>query len=96
MTLLTDAGCTSCHSGVAYTDSGSGARHDVGTLTEASGQRLGVPMDGLDTPTLRGVWRTGPWLHDGSASSLTNAIVRHNLGLSVDEAEALAMAVSRL
>ena len=96
LTLLTDAGCTSCHSGVAYTDSSSGARHDVGTLTEASGQRLGVPMDGLDTPTLRGVWRTGPWLHDGSASSLTNAIVRHNVGLSVDEAEALAEVVSKL
>ena len=26
-------------------------RHDVGTLTEASGSRLGETLDGLDTPT---------------------------------------------
>ncbi|MES2997305.1 MAG: cadherin domain-containing protein [Verrucomicrobiota bacterium] len=62
--------CTSCHGGSTFTDSASFQRHDVGTLTSASGQRLGGPLDGLDTPTLRGLWKSAPYLHDGSAATL--------------------------
>jgi hypothetical protein len=39
---------------------------DVGTLTALSGQRRHDPLVGRDTPTLRGVWATAPYLHDGS------------------------------
>ena len=32
----------------------------------------------FDTPTLRGVWATAPYFHDGSAKTLEEAIKRHN------------------
>jgi YVTN family beta-propeller protein len=32
-----------------------------------------------DTPTLRGVWATAPYLHDGSAKTIEEAIVRHQM-----------------
>ena len=91
-----DAGCTSCHTRPAYTDSGSvgtmGPRHDVGTLTAASGQRLGGTLDGIDTPTLRGVWATAPYLHDGSAATLEDVFssaapdsAHDTSGLSADD-----------
>ncbi len=77
-------GCTTCHSGERYTDSAfmPGGRtpilHDVGTLGPGSGQRLGAPLTGLDTPTLRGLWRTAPYLHDGSAATLRDVLVTRN------------------
>ena len=65
-------GCATCHAGARYTDStvGSATLHDVGTLRTTSGQRLGGPLTGIDTPTLLGVWDTAPYLHDGSAATL--------------------------
>jgi cytochrome c peroxidase len=70
--------CGSCHSGALFTDSSSGLRHDVGTLKNSSGQRLGGILDGLDTPTLLGLWSTAPYLHDGSASSLQEVLIDAN------------------
>ncbi|MCO4744834.1 MAG: Ig-like domain-containing protein [Proteobacteria bacterium] len=72
-------GCDSCHAGASLTDSGTGL-HDVGTLTAASGQRRGETLTGLDTPTLLGLWDGGPWLHDGSAETLTELLVDRNPG----------------
>ncbi len=72
-----DENCGSCHSGAAFTDSALDVRHDIGTLTAASGQRIGAPLDGLDTPTLKGLWTTAPYLHDGSAPSIEDAIAAH-------------------
>jgi hypothetical protein len=65
-------GCLSCHGGPALTDSTLGAAtlHDVGTLRTTSGQRLGGPLDGIDTPSLLGIWTTAPYFHDGSAATL--------------------------
>ncbi len=71
--------CVSCHSGTAFSDSASLARHDVGTLEASSGQRLGAELDGLDTPTLRGLWKTAPYLHDGSAATLRDVLVARNI-----------------
>jgi len=73
-------GCASCHSGPRFTDSvmGSFVRHDVGTLGPGSGSRLGQPLDGLDTPSLRGVWDTAPYLHDGSAATLLDVLTTRN------------------
>jgi PKD repeat protein len=79
-----DLGCTTCHSGAAMTDSGFGQDgapilHDVGTLTPASGQRLGEgPLPGVDTPTLRGLFDTAPYLHDGSAATLHDVLTTKN------------------
>ena len=70
--------CYNCHGGEQFTDSPLGAMHDVGTLKASSGQRLGGPLTGLDTPTLRGVWATAPYLHDGSAPTLLDVLTTAN------------------
>ncbi len=80
--LFIAAGCASCHGGPQFTDSPTGLMHQVGTLTHASGQRLGEPLRGLDTPSLRGLWLTAPYLHDGSAPTLAAIFTTSNpLGL---------------
>ncbi|MCW1886347.1 discoidin domain-containing protein [Luteolibacter flavescens] len=71
--------CASCHSGSTFTDSASLTRHDVGTLGVNSGERLGGELDGLDTPTLRGLWKTAPYLHDGSAATLREVLVDRDI-----------------
>lgn len=65
--------CGNCHApSRGYTDSAlpNGTLHDVGTLRNSSGQRLGQPLTGIDTPTLHGIWSTAPYFHDGSADNL--------------------------
>ena len=42
----------------------------MGTLSAGSGQRLGGPLGGIDTPTLVGLWHSPRYLHDGSAATL--------------------------
>jgi hypothetical protein len=77
--------CASCHVPPRFTDSvvttnpASFVRHDVGTLTPASGSRLGGPLDGLDTPSLLGLWDSAPYLHDGSAATLLEVLTTKNL-----------------
>lgn len=53
--------------------------YDVGTLTEASGQRIGGPLQGIDTPTLRGVHANAPF-HDGSAPTLRDTLTQPGYG----------------
>ena len=69
-------------------------RHDVGTASAASGGRLHGPYDGFDTPSLNGLWATAPYLHDGSASTVKEAISAHVLpevdSLSENELQAIA------
>lgn len=60
-------GCAVCHSGPEMTD---GLLHDVGTTGTTSGARLGATLPGIETPTLRGLWESAPYLHDGSAGTL--------------------------
>ncbi len=78
--VFDDAGCTRCHAAPDYTDSAAGILHDVGTLLPTSGQRLGGPLEGIDTPSLAGVWATGPYLHDGRALTLREIFTRYNEG----------------
>lgn len=90
--LFGQLGCARCHAGSALTDSALGVSHDVGTRGPASGQRLGAPLTGFDTPTLRGVWATAPYLHDGSARTLADVLanVAHvGSALSVDQSRDL-------
>ncbi len=70
--------CASCHSEPLGTDSNSGQRHDIGTLTAASGSRLGQNLDGLDTPTLYGLGNSAPYFHNGSALTVEQAINAHS------------------
>ncbi len=51
-----------------------------GTLGAGSGQRLGGVLPGIDTPTLLYLWRTAPYLHDGSAATLRDVLVTRNAG----------------
>jgi len=46
--------------------------HDVGTIKPGSGHRLGGPLTGIDTPTLRGLASSARYLHDGSAPDLSS------------------------
>lgn len=56
-------GCAQCHIPPTYTD---GLRHDVGTGSGPLERKGSL----FDTPSLRGISRTAPYLHDGSAASL--------------------------
>lgn len=67
------AGCDSCHQGEALTNN---ANADVGTL-----RRTGVNPDnglvvqtGFNVPSLLGIGRTAPYLHDGSQGTLDERV----------------------
>ena len=65
-------GCATCHNGPFLTDQ---QRHNVGTGHPAD---VG-PRDPIyDTPTLHELWRTAPYLHDGSAPTLRDVLTTQN------------------
>ena len=76
--VFANEGCGNCHSGTQFTDSAPGVLHDIGTISSASGGRSGQLLAGFDTPTLKGVWATAPYLHDGSALTLSQAVDAHS------------------
>jgi len=63
--------CAVCHPAPFYTDR---QKHDVGTASEP-GELAGPEMD---TPTIRGLTHTAPYLHDGSAPTLYDVLVTMN------------------
>jgi len=71
------AGCLECHSGPDFTDSSANVLHDVGTILPTSGKRLGSTLIGIDTPTLKGLWQTAPYLHDGRAATLDEMFTKY-------------------
>jgi YVTN family beta-propeller protein len=75
--IFVSAGCARCHQGRTYSGERGGTLHDVGTIKPASGARLGGPLTGIDTPSLLDVWATAPYLHDGSAPTIADAIQAH-------------------
>ena len=85
-TLFEGYGCEVCHTGAAFTDSENGVLHDVGTLKPESG-----PQSALDTPTLLGLWATGPYLHDGSVGDLGEVVklmATYQLGREMEDEDA--------
>lgn len=76
-------GCASCHAPPRFTASAllASTLENVGTLRASSGQRLGAPLVGIDPPTLRGVWASAPYFHDGSAPTLAD-VFRHTGGIT--------------
>jgi YVTN family beta-propeller protein len=73
-------GCSTCHSGPYYSDSSLKkpfALHDVGTGKDDTGEKMGPKYD---TPTLLGVYRTGPYLHHGKAKTLLDVLTSCNKG----------------
>lgn len=83
-TLFDAKGCATCHAGAAYTGSGVGVKVNVGSYQDGSGSPL---VSGVDIPTLRDVWATPPYLHNGSQQTLENAIGAHANGASLTTAE---------
>ncbi len=84
--LFSSLGCASCHYGSTFSDEAGTGLKDIGTLKDESGQRLFGPLAGIDVPTLRDAWATAPYLHDGSAPTLADAILAHD-GLTLTAAE---------
>lgn len=71
--------CARCHSGNSFTSSTvPAALVDIGTINTTTGKRLGQTITGLDIPTLRDVSATAPYLHNGSARTLSDAVRAHN------------------
>ncbi len=62
--------CDECHSGPYFTDL---KMHRIGDDIEFDA--------GWDTPTLREVWRTGPYLFDGRAATLEEVFTVHKHGI---------------
>ena len=44
-------------------------------------------MDGFDTPTLLGVFQSAPYLHDGSAVTINEAIMAHDGADQISESD---------
>jgi YVTN family beta-propeller protein len=63
--------CADCHPPPLFTDL---AVHDVGTA-DGPGERLGPE---IDTPTLRDLARSAPYLHDGGADTLEHVLTTAN------------------
>jgi len=75
-----DVGCATCHSGPYYTDSTLKmpfSLHDVGTGGGDKSERMGTKYD---TPTLLSIYRSAPYLHDGSALTLRDVVTTANKG----------------
>jgi DNA-binding beta-propeller fold protein YncE/mono/diheme cytochrome c family protein len=68
--LFVKTGCADCHVPGLYTDLHP---HDVGTSAEYD-----RPTDNFYTPTLIEVWRTAPYLHDGSAATMRDVVTTCN------------------
>jgi YVTN family beta-propeller protein len=80
---FTRLGCATCHAGAKMTVSADvSALKSIGTIKPESGKRLGGPLTGIDVPTLLGVFATAPYLHDGSAATLEQAVRAHQ-GIAV-------------
>lgn len=81
--------CDACHSGPYYTDL---KMHRIGQDVEFK--------QGWDTPTLREVWRTAPYLFDGRAATMKEVFEKHRHGInrkvSKKEIEALTEYVNSL
>jgi YVTN family beta-propeller protein len=76
--IFSDPGlrCLECHPPPLYTDL---QMHDVGTAT--ADERIGPAYD---TPTLRGLYGSAPYFHDGSAATLIGALTRPSPGKEHD------------
>ncbi len=81
--------CGRCHSGIYYTDR---KMHRIGQDVEFE--------RGWDTPTLREVWRTAPYLFDGRAETMREVFTTHKHGIekkvSVKDINALVEYVNSL
>ena len=64
--------CASCHSAPLFTN--------LETVDVGTSGLLDQGATDFDTPTLREIWRTPPYLHDGRAATLREVLEIHNRG----------------
>lgn len=67
-----ETGCVECHPAPLYTDFKT---HEVGTAVEGPGEWFGPAFD---TPTLRFLYDSAPYLHDGSAAGIMDVLTTAN------------------
>ena len=81
-------GCADCHNGQYLTD---GKKYDVGTGID---EYTNVPFD---TPTLKEIWRTAPYLYNGSAKTIKEVLTifnkedKHGITSNLTEEEIIAL-----
>lgn len=72
------AKCATCHAGHDFTDDRFHRLRPSNSSDRGLGELTGHADDGaFRTPSLRNVGVTGPWLHDGSAQTLEQALMAH-------------------
>ena len=99
------ARCASCHSGVDFTDANTRlhAPSEVASEPEPNGAPSYASRSATGqyrTAPLRGVWQHAPYLHNGSAATLEDVVVKYDkkmaLGLTPSEIADLAQYLKSL
>jgi YVTN family beta-propeller protein len=72
--VFATAQCSTCHLGQARTDN---RNYDVGTLRQSDHHPTLGRIEALNTPSLLGLARSAPYLHDGSAATLRDRITNN-------------------
>ena len=88
---FTAFGCQVCHTPPLFTDR---QLHDVGTGNPVLEKNSHGRGTNFDTPSLRGIWLTGPYFHDGSAASLAQVFrtgTVHNVSNELTEKQMEAL-----
>jgi YVTN family beta-propeller protein len=83
--------CQTCHIPPFYTDH---KLHDVGTGDHKKEKNSHGRSTAFDTPSLRGVWLTAPYFHNGSADDLEEVFqtgLIHNISDEIENAELQAL-----
>ncbi len=71
--------CVNCHTAPKLTNSENASTlKNIGSMNAASGKRLNATLSGIDVPTLMDAWKTAPYLHDGRAANLAEAVLAHS------------------
>jgi YVTN family beta-propeller protein len=89
--LFGTLGCQTCHTPPLYTDL---KLHDVGTGDSTKEKNSHGRGTMFDTPSLRGIWLTAPYFHDGTAATLQQVFrtgTTHNVFDNIDGSELKAL-----
>ena len=91
--------CHSCHSGSGWTDGKFHRLPGIDTGPDLGRYRItGLPQDSFAfrTPALNTSWLSPPFMHDGQAKNLHEAMQAHGLEASPDEIQLLNLFLQRL
>jgi hypothetical protein len=94
--------CASCHTGPHFTDANTTLHPPEDSVAEPETPSYAArsATHRYRTTPLRGVWQHPPYLHDGSAATLEDVVVRYNtrfgLGLTAQQAADLAQYLKSL